>query len=158
MAEDAAPRRETEGDHLRDAEILDLTSPSHQLVTLKGNADDALRAIVLQAHRMQNEPVVSAAFADKGFQKEIDARFLIVALRWFHRSCAAAAAASGDEGLRRAVAEFEQGVLHGKAKEMRDIWEHLDEYVRGIGVLQRPHRRRDLVGDRRGLTSGIAPL
>jgi hypothetical protein len=114
-------------------------------------AGDGIRAVALQAHRIRHAEVVSTAFDDEGFQKQADARFLIVALRWVHRQCSAAAQMTGDGQLREAVAEFEETVFDRAAKEMRDVWEHFDKYIQGGGQLQRGRRRIAGVAEQRQL-------
>lgn len=106
-------------------------------------AGDAIRFVVLQAHRIQHGELVPAAFDDESFQKLAEARFLIVALRWVHRHCAAAARLAEDADLMEAVVRFEDSVFHGEANAMRDVWEHLDEYIPGNGNLQRSRTRRE---------------
>jgi hypothetical protein len=127
------------------------TSRGHQLEVLRSAANDAIRAVVLQAHRMRHGPLVTEAYNDEGFQRQTDARFLIVAVRWLQRCCAAAGELTTDPALHRAVRDFNAPVLHGQAKELRDIWEHFDAYVLGAGTLQRPDRRRAGVGEQRAL-------
>lgn len=131
--------------------LLSPTSRAHQFELLRIAANDAIRSVVMQAHRMQEGPLVEVAFDDEGFQRQMDARFLIVAVRWLHRLCATGVELTNDLGLRSVVDDFEDSVLHGRAKEMRDIWEHFDEYVLGTGWLQRPGRRVGHVGDQGGL-------
>jgi hypothetical protein len=114
-------------------------------------AGDAIRAVALQAHRIRHAELIAAAFADEGFQRQADARFLIVALRWVHRHCSAAARMTGDGQLSEAVAEFEHTVFDGAAKQMRDVWEHFDKYIQGGGQLQRGRRRRAGVAEQRQL-------
>jgi hypothetical protein len=41
-----------------------------------------------------------------------------------------------DDGLCKAIADFEASVMRGRAKEMHDIWEHRDEYILREGQLQ----------------------
>lgn len=122
---------------------------AHRFEVLRIAAGDAIRAVAMQAHRLREGQPIETAFDDVGFQLEADARFLIVALRWLHRSCTAAGQLVDDADLRRAIADFEASVMRGRAKEMRDIWEHRDEYVLGRGRLQ-PQRQTDEPNDRIG--------
>jgi len=101
------------------------------------HASDSLRTLDLQAHRVRHPDLGSGAFDVAGSQREVDARLLLVAVGWFHRTCAAAATLSSSTALGDAVEHFERSVIRGRAKEMRDIWEHLDEYLQGVGRLQR---------------------
>lgn len=126
-------------------------SRAHQFEMIRSAAGDAIRSVVLQAERIQHAELVPAAFDDKSFQLLADARFLIVALRWVHRHCAAASRLVDDPALVEAVAAFEANVFHGEAKGMRDVWEHLDDYIVGSGHLQRERVRRQGVADRRHL-------
>jgi len=132
-------------DHVESAPV----SRASQLAFLRIAAGDAIRAVAMQAHRLRAARPIETAFDDVGFQLEIDARFLIVALRWLHRSCAAASHLADDDALRQAVADFEESVMRAGAKDMRNIWEHRDEYVLGEGQLQR-QRRSVETGDRTG--------
>jgi hypothetical protein len=71
----------------------------------------------------------------------IDVRFFMIALRWLYAHVLAAAQRLSSAELDAAAERFEQTIL-GDAKRMRDIWEHLDDYNRGDGRLQRdPHRK-----------------
>lgn len=145
-------------EQLRQAGLMSLlipTSRAHQFELLRIAANDAIRSIVMQAHRMQQGPLVEAAFADESFQRQMDARFLLVAVRWLHRLCATGVALTHDPDLCSAVEDFEHSVMYGRANEMRNVWEHFDDYVVGKGWLQRPGRRVGNVGDRRGLAAYV---
>jgi hypothetical protein len=96
-------------------------SSRHQFEMIRIAAGDGIHAVALQAHRIRHAEAILTAFGDKWSQREADARFLIVALRWVHRQCAAAARMTGDAQLGEAVAEFEQAVFDGAAKQMRDV-------------------------------------
>jgi hypothetical protein len=103
-------------------------------------AGDAIRAIDLQAYRMRQPDLTSGAFDDATFQRQADERFLIVALRWLHRACALAAKLADDAELHRIVDSSWQTMGFETAKDMRDVWEHFDDYIAGTGRLQKVGR------------------
>lgn len=79
-------------------------------------------------------------FASPGFRQEIDLRFLVLALHWLREACALAAGLTNDRRLMGALARFDSAVPN--AKDMRDVGEHLRDYLRGRGKLQEPDVRR----------------
>ena len=118
-------------------------SQAHQLEMAFITAGDAIRAIDLQAYRMRHPDLTSGAFDAAAFQRQADERFLIVALRWLHRSCALAAELADDAELRRTVDSSWQTMGFKTAKDMRDVWEHFDDYIAGAGRLQTAGRRSE---------------
>jgi hypothetical protein len=90
---------------------------------------------------MRDPDMTSGAFDDSTFQRQADERFLIVALRWLHRSCALAAYLADDAALRRIVDSSWRRMGFRTAKDMRDVWEHFDDYIAGAGRLQKAGRR-----------------
>ena len=101
-------------------------------------AGDAIRAVDLQAFRLRHPDISSGAFSDVGFQNQTEARFLIVALRWLYRACALATELTQDADLLQAVNASWESMGLKQAADMRDVWEHFDEYIVGSGRLQRP--------------------
>jgi hypothetical protein len=115
-------------------------SPAHQLQMALSSAGDAIRAIDLQAYRVRQPDTASGAFDNVSLQRETETRFLLVALRWLYRACDLAADLTGDAELRRAIDTMWHTPSVGEAKDMRDVWEHLDAYIAGRGRLQRAGR------------------
>lgn len=115
----------------------------HQIEMALSAAGDAIRAVDLQAYRLRHPDMASGAFDDAGLQRQTDARFLLVALRSLHRFCGLAVRLTDDADLRDAVATSWQQLGLSRAKDMRDIWEHLDAYIMGKGDLQKPGARYD---------------
>jgi hypothetical protein len=136
-----------------------VTSAGHKLEMANSSANDAIRAVAMQRQRVgRNIPADDRFFASAGFRQEVDVRFLVVALRWLREACRLAAAVTGDRRLEVALGEFDAAFAYGDdagaenaAKDMRDIGEHLADYIAGRGRLQRSDRRP---GDR-GHESGL---
>lgn len=111
------------------------SSPGHQLELAHSLANDAIRAVAMQHHRISQElPDDERFFAGQGFRQEADLRFLLVALRWLREACRAAAAITGDPRLAGALNAFDASLP--PAKDMRDVSEHVADYIRGRGALQ----------------------
>lgn len=118
------------------------SSPGHQLELAHSLANDAIRAVAMQHHRISQElPEDERFFTDQGFRQEADLRFLLIALRWLREACRAAAAITNDPRLADALNAFDASLPH--AKDMRDVSEHVADYIRGRGALQdqRPQAR-----------------
>jgi len=118
-----------------------MTSPGHQLEMAHSAANDAVRAVAMQHARISDAlPEDEKFFADRGFRKEVDLRFLVLALRWLREACSIAAGITQDRVLMAALDRFDSAVPG--CKDMRDVGEHLRDYLRGRGKLQRPEVRQ----------------
>jgi hypothetical protein len=118
------------------------SSPGHQLELAHSLANDAIRAVAMQHHRINEElPEDERFFAGQGFRQEADLRFMLVALRWLREASRAAAAITNDPRLADALHASDASLP--PAKDMRDVSEHVADYIRGRGTLQdqRPQAR-----------------
>lgn len=108
-------------------------------------ANDAMRAIAMQLRRIEcaSEPD-DTFFASTGFRQEVDVYFLLLALRWLHESCKLTLNLTSDSALQCAIEEFERRLPH--ARNMRDVREHVSDYIGGQGRLQ----SQKTMQDRRG--------
>lgn len=88
-------------------------------------------------HRKSNEPSVADEDQDKGAESQLhmDVYFLALAIRRVLRFHEAIAKQIHDERLGAARERFQKTAW--PAKDFRDFWEHLDEYVVGTGHRQR---------------------
>jgi hypothetical protein len=122
-------------------------------------ANDAIRTVAMQRDRVaRNAPADDQFFAEAAFRQEVDIRFLIIALRWLREPCRLAATVTGEQRLDVAVREFDAVFVStgatgavNVAKDMRDIGEHLADYIEGRGRLQRADRQRGNRGHESGL-------
>lgn len=105
----------------------------------KSFANDAVRSVAMQHGRVTRPSLVPSGFDHIAFQREADLRFMLLALRWLREACQRAAAITGDAQVSTALAEFDSSLP--AAKDMRDVGEHLMEYVEGRGKLQRDSSR-----------------
>jgi hypothetical protein len=113
----------------------------HRLALARSTANDAIRAVALQCDRIKDRDD-DAHFAAAGFRQELDVAFLLVALRWLREACQLVAELIHDAALVTAVDAFDRQ-LPG-ARDLRDVREHIRDYIQGSGKLQRrataPHR------------------
>jgi hypothetical protein len=117
-----------------------MTSRGHQLEMAHSAANDAVRAVAMQHGRIASAlPEDEKFFAHRGFRQEVDLRFLVLALRWLREACGLAAGITQDRGLIGALHQFDSALP--AAQDMRDVGEHLRDYLRGRGDLQRPEVR-----------------
>lgn len=82
---------------------------------------------------------VEGAFECVGFQQETDIHFLVVVLRWLRTAAVAAQKVSPDGRLARSLDNFDRDLP--SLKDMRDIGEHMDDYLRGGGPTSTPRGR-----------------
>jgi hypothetical protein len=107
----------------------------HQLEMANTTANDAMRAVAMQRHRVDHGTMDDDAFfAADGFRREVDVYFMLLALRWLHESCRLAADLTRDASLVEALADFDRALPH--TRDMRDVREHISHYIRGKGNLQ----------------------
>jgi len=101
-------------------------------------ANDAIRAVAMQRSRvLANLPEDETFFGARGFRQEIDLNFMLVALRRLRRAATLAARIEGcQESLRESIRQFDEA-LPGLAT-MRNVGEHIDEYI--LGQANRRHR------------------
>lgn len=108
---------------------------AHELEMAHSTANDAMRAVAMQRQRIARDlREDDVFFAGKGFRQEVDIYFLLLALRWLHESCSLAADLTEDPSLLTAIADFERTAP--QARDMRDVREHVSDYIRGDGKLQ----------------------
>jgi hypothetical protein len=105
----------------------------YQLALARSAANDAIRAVALQRDRI-NDRDDDAYFAAAGFRQEVDVAFQLIALRWLREACQLIADLTEDGGLVSALIDFDRR-LPG-ARDMRDVREHIPDYIRGSGRLQ----------------------
>jgi hypothetical protein len=105
----------------------------YQLALARSAANDAIRAVALQRDRIKDRDD-DAYFASAGFRQEVDVAFLLLALRWLREACQLVCELTRDRALAEAVGDFD-GRLPG-ARDLRDVREHLRDYIRGDGKLQ----------------------
>ncbi len=105
----------------------------YQLALARSTANDAVRAIALQRDRINNRGD-DAYFAAAGFRQEIDVAFLLLALRWLREACQLIAELTGDKVLANALGEFDRRLP--EARDLRDVREHIRDYIKGSGKLQ----------------------
>lgn len=87
-------------------------------------ANDAVRAVALQRHRVNHgSKDDDAFFGAPGFRQEVDVYFLVLALRWLQEACRLAAELTGDATLALAIGDFERRLP--QARDIRDIREHV---------------------------------
>jgi hypothetical protein len=90
--------------------------------------------VALQRDRIKDRDD-DAYFAAAGFRQEADVAFLLVALRWLREACQLVAELTHDAALVTAVDAFDRR-LPG-ARDLRDVREHIRDYIQGSGKLQR---------------------
>jgi hypothetical protein len=105
----------------------------YQLALARSTANDAIRAIALQCDRIQDRDD-DAYFAAAGFRQEVDVAFLLLALRWLREACQLVAELTGDEALADALGDFDRRLP--EARDLRDVREHIRDYIKGSGKLQ----------------------
>lgn len=106
----------------------------HRLALACSTANDAIRAVALQRDRIKDCDD-DAHFAAAGFRQEVDVAFQLVALRWLREACQLVAELTHDAALATAVDGFDRR-LPG-ARDLRDVREHIRDYIQGSGKLQR---------------------
>ncbi len=100
----------------------------------RSTANEAIRAVALQRDRIKHRED-DAYFAAAGLRQEVDVAFLLVALRWLREACQFVAELTHDTALVTAVDDFDRR-LPG-ARDLRDVREHIRDYIQGSGKLQR---------------------
>lgn len=106
----------------------------YRLALARSTANDAIRAVALQRDRIR-EKEDDAYFAAAGFRQEVDVAFLLVALRWLREACQLVVELTQNEALAAAVGNFDRR-LPG-ARDLRDVREHIRDYIQGSGKLQK---------------------
>jgi hypothetical protein len=104
----------------------------YKLALARSTADDAIRAVALQRDRIKHRD--DAYFAAAGFRQEIDVAFLLLALRWLREACQLVAELTGDKSLAEALGNFDRRLP--EARDLRDVREHIRDYIKGSGKLQ----------------------
>ncbi len=105
----------------------------HRLALARSTANDAIRAVALQRDRIKDRED-DAYFAAAGFRQEVDVAFLLVALRWLREASQLVAELTHDAALVTALDAFDRR-LPG-ARDLRDVREHIRDYIQGSGKLQ----------------------
>jgi hypothetical protein len=107
----------------------------HQLELARSAANDAIRAVAMQRRRIKQDAEQDDAFFEhESVRQEVDVAFLLLALRWLREACQLVAELTCDEALAQAVGEFDRR-LPG-ARDLRDVREHIRDYIQGSGRLQ----------------------
>lgn len=116
---------------------------AHQLAMLRLEAGNAARTVAMQSARATGSSEHDDSFDGLGFRSAVDLRFLSVALRWLENIAEHVNCTLADYELARAIQVFRDAVP--EARKMRNIGEHLPEYLLGNGRLQ---HRMDLLAQR----------
>ncbi len=111
-----------------------------QLALARSTAHEAIRAVVLQRGRIKDRDD-DAYFALAGFRQEVDVAFLLLALRWLREACQLIAELTGDSALADALGDFDRRLP--EARDLRDVREHIRDYIKGSGRLQQKTTARD---------------
>jgi len=115
----------------------------HQLAMLRLEAGNAARAVAMQSIRATAPSEHDELFDGLGFRSAVDFRFLSVALRWLEDIAEHANRTLADDKLASEIQAFRDALP--EARNMRNIGEHLPEYLLGAGKLQ---QRADLLAQR----------
>jgi hypothetical protein len=121
-----------------------------QLELARSTANDAIRAVALQRDRIKDRDD-DAYFAAAGFRQEVDVAFLLLALRWLREACQLVVELTGDQALAGALGYFDRRLP--KARDMRDVREHIRDYIKGSGKLQKTTTTPDRLVPPRSLGS-----
>ena len=121
-----------------------------QLELARSTANDAIRAVALQRDRIKDRDD-DAYFAAAGFRQEVDVAFLLLALRWLREACQLVVELTGDQALAGALGDFDRRLP--KARDMRDVREHIRDYIKGSGKLQKTTTTPDRLVPPRSLGS-----
>jgi hypothetical protein len=119
------------------------TATAHQLAMLRLEAGNAARAVAMQSARATGPSEHDESFDGWGFRSAVDFRFLTVALRWLEDIAEHANRTLADHELSGAIQAFRDAMP--EARNMRNIGEHLPEYLLGAGRLQ---QQADLLAQR----------
>jgi len=113
-------------------------SPGHLLEMAHSVANDAIRTVAMQCSRvLANLPDDETFFGARGFRKEIALNFMLVALRRLRRAATLVAGVEGcQESLRKSIQQFDEALP--SLPTMRNVGEHIDEYI--LGGAKRRHR------------------
>lgn len=110
-----------------------MASKGHQLELAASLANLFMRATAMQADRLVAvDRSASARFQDvEDWRREADLQFMAVSARRIRRIAEAVQEITGDDTLRKEIGAFEQSLP--TLKLLRDVHEHLDEYLQGGG-------------------------
>ncbi len=106
----------------------------YRLALARSTANDAIRAVALQRDRIKDRED-DAHFAAAGFRQEVDVAFLLVALRWLREACHLVVELTQSAALAAAIGNFDRRLP--AARDLRDVREHIRDYIQGSGKLQR---------------------
>jgi hypothetical protein len=106
----------------------------YRLALARSTANDAIRAVALQRDRIKDRED-DAYFAAAGFRQEVDVAFLLVALRWLREACQLVVELTQNAALAAAIGNFDRRLP--AARDLRDVREHIRDYIQGSGKLQR---------------------
>jgi hypothetical protein len=115
----------------------------HELETLLFEAGNAARAVAMQSHRAVAPSDHDQLFDGQAWRSMIECRFLAVALRWLEDIADTANWTLQDPILAATLQKFRDALP--EARRMRNIGEHLPEYIIGQSHMQRkrdPSERR----------------
>jgi hypothetical protein len=97
-------------------------------------ANDAMRGVAMQHYRVLAElPEDERFFAGAGFRRELDLHLMLVLLLRLRRAVGLASNLLASDSLRHALEAFD---ADGATRRMRNVGEHLDEYIEGRGHAQ----------------------
>lgn len=120
-----------------------------QLEMLLLEAGTAARAVTMQSRRATEPSEHDELFDGRTWRSVVEFRFAAVALRWLEDIAETANQTLQDAALAAALEEFREAVP--EAKNMRNIGEHLPEYILGSGRLQKKTSLHERRGNPRGL-------
>jgi hypothetical protein len=105
-----------------------VSSLLHRLEMADSAANDAVRGVDMQHYRVSAQlPEDEAFFSGAGFRREVDLGLLLVLLVRLRRAVGLGASIMNGDDLSDALAEFDQRVP--VARRMRNISEHIDDYI-----------------------------
>lgn len=117
-----------------------MSSTAHRLELAHSAASDTIRGIAMQHHRLISElPEDEMFFAGAGFRREVDLQLLLVLVSRLRRVAGVVRDMTNDPPLERELVDFDR--QFPAARHMRNVSEHIEDYLAGKG------RRQDLVRD-----------
>lgn len=113
-----------------------MPSTLHKLEMAHSAANDAVRGVAMQHYRVTSElPEDERFFAGAGFRMEVDLHLLLILLVRLQRAAELIARLVDDDDLRCAIDDFD---THLPLKRMRNVGEHVDDYIAEEGRAQPP--------------------
>src|SRR5436309_1365343 len=108
-----------------------MPSLGHQLETAKFVSTQAMHSVRLQWERSQREESDDNSWGGSAFRQEADLQYFLIALRRLRRVAARVEEITQDTDLSQGLEAFDAALPD--VKRMRDVDEHIDEYLIGRG-------------------------